>query len=156
MKSFIIKLAITPFILALALTSAQANPAEFAGHWLGQGTYIFDGDMTDCSKFELIFNAGNNRFTFASGHRVCGDLDEKYFPVTVDYRDGNIFFNGQKVGSYTDNTMEMGFRMPDGDSFRNWRMTMRRQGDHLMYEESRTMEGESTPLISFAGLLVIQ
>jgi hypothetical protein len=74
----------------------------------------------------------------------------------MTYKEGNVFFNNMKVGTYTENQMDVFFRAPDGNTFRNWRMTMRRDGNTMLYEESRTMDGETTPMISFAGLMTLQ
>ncbi len=156
MSSFIRQLlSLTPLLLFFSI-SAHATPEVFKGSWQGKGTYIFNGDLTQCASVGLIFDATLNTFRFVGGNRTCDKHQEQFFPVSMTFRDGLIYFNGQKVGSYTSNTLEAQYRMPEGNSFRNWRMFMRREGNHLMYEESRTMEGEKTPLISFSGLLVIQ
>lgn len=135
---------------------AFATPEIFKGKWQGQGTYILSGDMTKCANVELQFGATTNQFQFIGGQRNCDKHDEQFYPAYMSYKNGEIFFNGLKVGTYTSSTMEVRYRMADGKTFRNWRMFMRREGNHLMYEESRTMDGETTPLISFAGLLIIQ
>jgi len=148
------------FVLILNLVFCQfafANdPSQFSGGWSGRGTYIYAGEMTNCSGFTLGFHATKTRFTFARGQRVCDKHQEAFPPVSMDYRDGKLFFNGQVVGQYDGTTLTATYRMPDGNSFRIWRMSMRREGQHLVYEESRTMQGETTPLISFAGLLMAQ
>ena len=77
---------------------------------------------------------------------------EEFYPVTMQFKNGQLFFNGQVVGSYDGNKLDAYYSAPNGESTRHWRMSMRREGNHLMYEESRTMEGETTPMISFAGL----
>lgn len=144
-------------VLMLFLTgSAFADPDVFVGNWSGKGTYILSGDMTQCSLMKLEFAATATEFTFVSGRRECEKHTEDFYEVTMEYRDGNLYYFGQKVGTYDGNVLTAGFRAPDGNSFRNWRMTMRREGNNLMYEESRTMEGQVTPLISFAGLLIKQ
>lgn len=146
----------TFLIILLSWNSANASPEQFMGTWGGQGTYIFNGEMTQCSEFRMEFEATENTFTFASGNRVCDKHSEEFYRVTMSYSGGVLYFNGQVVGSYDGNTLEAQFRAPDGDSFRNWRMLMRRQGNHVMYEESRRMDGDDTPLISFAGLMILQ
>jgi len=150
------------FRVAIALAvigltpSAWAGPEIFAGQWEGKGSYIYKGDITLCSTMEMTFSAGPNKFSFVSGRRVCEKHSEAFYPVNMTFRNGELLFNGQVVGKYDGNTLEAYYRMPDGTSYRNWRMSMRREGDHLMYEESRTMEGEDTPLISFAGTLKLK
>jgi hypothetical protein len=141
---------------ANSFASDDANPRIFSGTWQGKGTYILSGDLTQCGQFDLVFSASANTFSFINGYRKCDKHDEYFNQVKLDVKDGQLLFNGQVVGKYTQNTMELAFRMPDGNSFRNWRMLMRKEGNHLMYEESRTMDGETTPLISFAGLLMLK
>ena len=52
------------------------------------------------------------------------------------------------------NVLEARFSMPEGNGrIRHWRMSLRREGDTIVYEESRTLDDNTTPLISFAGLL---
>ena len=141
--------------LLFAAFTAAADPSTFAGTWNGKGTYILAGDLYQCSFTSFSFEGGNGSFTFAKGRRECDKHQEDFYRVTMTYRDGKLYFNNMEVGSYTANTLEARYRMPDNGSFRNWRMFMRREGNHLMYEESRTMEGETTPLISFAGMQIL-
>lgn len=142
------------FVVIFASLCASADPDTFEGVWNGKGTYILDGDMTQCSVVKLIFSGTKSTFTFVGGKRVCDKHSEDFYTVKMDYKDGKLFFNGNESGTYDGNVLTAHYRAPDGNSFRNWRMSMRREGDHLMYEESRTMDGETTPLISFAGVLV--
>lgn len=139
-------------LLSLSASSAFAGPEVFDGTWNGKGTYILHGDLTQCSVLELTFSSTADTFTFASGRRVCDKHSEEFYAVTMQFKNGQLFFNGQVVGSYDGNKLDAFYSAPDGESTRHWRMSMRREGDHLMYEESRTMEGETTPMISFAGL----
>ena len=148
-------------ILGLALSSVilltfqlNADPNTFSGEWKGKGTYIYDGDLTQCSAFEMGFKATKTRFVFNEGFRNCDKHKEKFSKVTMRYKNGKLFYGGQEVGSYDGQTLEARYRMLDGSRYRVWRMFMRRQGDHLMYEESRRMEGDDTPLISFSGLMI--
>ena len=111
------------------------------------------GDITQCGSVDLYFTAQGDTFFFRGGQRTCDKHEEKFGPVRMTYRDGVLYFGEQAVGSYKDGLMQVRYRMPDGNTFRNWRMSMRREGDSLVYEESRTMEGETTPMISFSGML---
>ncbi len=141
-------------LVSLISLVAFASEPNIDGRWVGEGTYILDGEITYCDHVELVFSSSNGEFVFEEGSRNCSKHNETFYRVSTDVANGEVLFAGQVVGHYTDTTVQMGFRQPDGNSFRNWRMSMRRQGNHLMYEESRTMEGESTPLISFAGVLI--
>jgi hypothetical protein len=143
------------FVLALSL-KAYAGPELFSGVWVGQGTYVLNGDITHCSGFDLKFVTSGDVFTFESGSRVCEKHTEKFYRVDMTFKDGLLYFGNQVVGSYDGNTLQAGYRAPDGNSFRNWRMFMRREGNNLMYEESRTMDGETTPMISFSGMTILQ
>lgn len=142
-------------LLIFSITSF-ASPQEFIGTWSGKGTYIFDGELTQCSQMQMVFEADQATFTFDSGFRVCEKHSEEFYRVVMDYENGEFKVGDQVVGSYDGEVMKLAFRAPDGDTYRNWRMSMRRTGDHLMYEENRVMDGEETPLISFAGMLVRQ
>lgn len=137
---------------ALTAAPAFAGPEVFDGTWSGKGTYILQGDLTQCSELGLTFSSTADTFTFASGHRVCDKHSEQFYAVTMQFKNGQLFFGGQVVGSYDGNKLDAYYSAPDGESIRHWRMSMRREGNHLMYEESRTMEGETTPMISFSGL----
>lgn len=143
--------------MVVSAAASAVGPEIFHGKWSGKGTYIHDGRMSQCSEFTLEFAGTPSSFEFVTGHRKCDFHEEKFYNVKMEARDGVLYFYGQAVGAYTGNELNAAYRAPEGDGrFRNWRMTMRRQGDHLMYEESRTMEGETTPLISFSGLLFRQ
>ena len=146
------------FILIAAMTSSAfatgLDAAGFAGNWSGKGTYIFDGDLTQCSEMRMQFFADENRFVFVGGGRKCEKHEEQFYQVAMTYRDGNLYFGQQIVGTYDGNEMNVNFSQPEGDGgMRHWRMSMRVEGDHLMYEESRTMNDDQTPLISFAGMM---
>lgn len=147
---------LTMVCLLIGALTAQASPDIFAGTWKGRGTYIDKGVMSNCAHVELSFAASAEEFSFEAGSRECDFHNETFYRVPMNYKDGKLYFYGEVVGKYDGNVLEAGYRAPDGNSFRNWRMSMRREGDHLMYEESRTMDGDSTPVISFAGMLVLQ
>lgn len=133
-----------------------AAPDIFNGVWQGKGTYVLRGTISQCSDFNLIFTTTEKTIEFTSGYRVCDNHSEKFYKVGMDFRDGKILFQNEVVGTYTDNKVDVHYTMPDGNSHRNWRMSMRREGNNLVYEESRTMDGENTPMISFAGVLTLQ
>ncbi len=155
--SSILKLAGTAAaVVGFAAGAVGTHPQEFIGHWSGKGTYIFAGDLTQCAQMEMVFTATEASFTFDSGSRVCDKHSETFYKVTMRYQDGKFYFGNEVVGTYDGQVMTLAYRAPDGDTFRNWRMSMRREGNHLMYEESRIMDGQETPLISFAGMLIKQ
>lgn len=137
--------------------SASADPNKFAGNWLGKGTYIFRGDLYQCNIVKFGFSATSNTFVFEYGERQCDKHSEKFERVELDYKDGGLFYYGTKVGDYTDTKVEVSFDMPEtnGD-IRHWRMSMRGEGNNLVYEERRILNNEITPMISFAGLLIKQ
>jgi hypothetical protein len=145
-----------PWAHGSSIDVAVAGPEIFAGKWNGKGTYIFKGELTQCQEFKLVFGAQADSFKFVSGLRNCDKHQEQFYPVEMKFKGGKLYWNGRVVGSYDTNVLEARYRMPDGGTFRNWRMSMRREGKNLMYEESRTMEGETTPLISFSGLLIME
>lgn len=141
----------------LPIFSFASDPSTFEGQWKGKGTYILNGEITQCSLMQLGFETSNGRFSFLAGKRICEKHEEDFYRVDMAYQDGILYYNGKKVGEFDGNFLKAAFRAqePSG-KFRNWRMSMHRQGKHLMYEESRTMDGESTPMISFAGLLILE
>jgi hypothetical protein len=145
------------WMLLLLPAVAQAAPESFNGSWRGKGTYVLEGVITQCREFQMRFSAGEGHFEFLSGFRKCDSHEEAFENVKMEARGGVLYFYGKKVGEYKENEMWAAYRAPEGGGrFRNWRMTMRRQGDHLVYEESRTMDGETTPMISFAGLMILE
>lgn len=147
------------FAAALAVggaTGAHATEIEvFNGAWGGKGTLILHGDITQCSSIEFYFTVTADTFVFNGGQRTCDKHEDKFKPEQMTYRDGVFYFGDHAVGTFRNGVIEMRFRMPDGNTFRNWRMSMRREGDNLVYEDSRTMEGETKPMISFAGMLKV-
>lgn len=153
----------TFFALAFSLiaftTSVSANNQilNFSGDWSGLGTYVYDGQMMTCQVMELQFFADSATFRFKGGQRVCENHSEKFYQVDMIYRNGEVLIGNQVVGSYEGNEMNVSFSAPDPNGgIRHWRMSMRVEGNHLMYEERRIMNDETTPLISFAGILVRQ
>lgn len=150
------KTVVLGLVSAFLAATAHADPNEFAGHWVGKGSYNLKGDIEQCSDFQMVFSATPTEFVFESGSRHCDKHTEEFYRVPMTFANGNIYFGEEVVGTYSENRMDVSYRAPDGDTFRFWRMSMRREGENLMYEESRTMEGQQTPMISFAGVLIRQ
>jgi hypothetical protein len=145
-------------LLAAGAARAESGPLEpFAGSWEGRGTYILHGDTTSCREFGLVFASPPGSFVFVSGRRLCDKHQESFTEVRMEARGGALWLGEQRVGSYDADLVQAAFRQPEGDGrWRNWRMSMRREGSTLVYEESRRMDGDATPMISFAGLLTLQ
>lgn len=149
-------IVVSAVALILGSKANAATPEQFQGHWSGRGTYILDGKMTSCSDFVLDFAGTEATMTFVGGGRTCESHQEEFGRVEMAFRDGGLYFAGKKVGTLEGNLLSVAFRAPEGDGrFRNWRMSMRREGNHMVYEESRTYDESATPFISFAGLLTL-
>lgn len=130
------------------------GPAQFAGSWTGTGVYRLKEQQSFCRVFEMKFEGNKYLMTFGGGERVCDAHNEKFAPVSMAYQEGKLYYNGKVVGSITGNVLEARFSAPEGNgNIRNWRMSMRKEGNNMVYEESRTMNNDKTPLISFAGIL---
>lgn len=134
--------------------AAQAGPEQFAGTWAGKGVYLMNGDVTSCSLIEIIFAVSGTTFTNVGGKRICETHEQTFGEDRMDARDGNLLFGGQIIGGYEGNTMHAALREPT--QHRNWRMSMRREGNALLYEESFTNDGDPNPITSFAALLKIR
>lgn len=147
-------LTLISLFLFLNTAYGENRILNFAGDWSGQGTYVHEGDFKYCSIMTLNFFASSTIFRFGGGERVCEDHSEKFYEVEMTYENGLVMMGSFPVGTYNDNEMNVSFSAPDPEGgTRHWRMSMRVEGDHLMYEERRTMNDETTPLISFAGIL---
>lgn len=152
---------ITFFITLITVFSVTAGasvtgPLMFQGNWEGTGVYYIDGQRAFCPLFEMSYEATEDTLVFSSGKRECETHYEEFDPVRLTYNkeDGGLYFFGQQVGTLEDNLINMGFEAPQSDGrIRVWRMSMRKEGNTLVYEESRIMKGEEDPVISFAGLL---
>ncbi len=147
-------------IIIVSLLSSIAGaqtPELFKGKWQGTGLYRTKGIQSHCGEAEFVFAGGQNFIEFTSGFRKCENHFEKFDTVRLDYQDGKFYFGTLVVGEMTGPVVSLRFSAPEADGkIRHWRMSMRREGNHLVYEESRTMDGEVTPLISFVGLLNLQ
>jgi hypothetical protein len=143
-------------IILLFTQAAFANgPEIFKGEWEGTGIYQREGQQSYCREFTMKFDGNRYLMNFLGGNRECERHSERFASVAMAHSAGKLFYNGKEVGSIKDNVLETKFSMPEGNGrVRHWRMSMRIEGDTLVYEESRTMDSESTPLISFSGLLM--
>lgn len=141
------------FSLFFPLTSsAGTNPSIFKGDWSGTGSYELKGTKTFCPEFEMQFDGNRYLMNFMGGFRNCEAHQEKFASVAMAFDKGNIFYNGQVVGTLKGNVLNVQFSMPEGNgNVRHWKMKMMIQDDSLIYEESRTMNNETTPLIYFLG-----
>ncbi|MFN8846940.1 MAG: hypothetical protein ACK5V3_17920 [Bdellovibrionales bacterium] len=145
------------FILLFSSFVWANSPENFKGTWQGTGVYKFKATQNICDQAEFVFAGDHSFIEFISGFRKCGNHFEKFDRVRLDFRDGKFYFGDFVVGEMTGPVVSLRFSAPEADGkIRHWRMSMRREGKHLVYEESRTMEGEVTPLISFVGLLILQ
>lgn len=151
------KLFLLLMFLVAPHTFASNQILNFSGDWSGQGTYVLEGQILQCQVMKLEFFANSSIFRFNGGERVCDFHSEKFYQVEMKYKDGKVLIGGQEVGTYEGNEMNVAFSAPDPEGgIRHWRMSMRVEGNHLMYEERRIMNDETTPLISFAGILIRQ
>ncbi len=143
------------FALLLApICSMAADPQIFEGEWSGKGVYLKDGYNSACPTFNLSFETKPRSLKFSSGNRVCERHEETFAPVEMQFADGNLYWNGRKIGTIQGNYLTVSFRAPEPNGqIRNYRMSMRRQGSTLVYEESRTMNSDVEPLIVFSGVL---
>lgn len=145
------------FLAALLSSFSWAeisNPSQFNGDWKGTGVYQLNGVQTHCPTFELSFDGNTRLMSFLGGTRVCETHSEKFVTVVMAFHDGKLYYDGRVVGTIHGNVLETQFSMPEeGGRVRHWRMSMRQEGDTLVYEESRRMDDEKTPMISFAGIL---
>ena len=157
MKRLLPLLVAVSFSVLINSTHAENRILDFAGDWSGKGTYVVAGEIKQCSVMILNFGATGSTFRFGGGERVCEDHSEKFYEVEMTYQNGMVMMGTFPVGTYNDNEMNVAFSAPDpAGGTRHWRMSMRVEGNHLMYEERRTMNDETTPLISFAGILIRQ
>jgi hypothetical protein len=129
---------------------ALADPNVFEGAWAGKGTLILRGDITQCSSVEFYFSVTADTFTFNGGQRTCDKQENTFKPEIMTFRDGVLYYRGEVAGTSRDDLMEAHFQMPGNTT---WRMSMRREGDNLVYEDSLSVAGETTPMISFAAML---
>ncbi len=141
-------------VVSFANAAEVTGPAQFAGDWLGTGVYQLSGVQSYCASFKMKFNGSRYLMDFVGGSRDCEHHSETFGAVSMAYDNGDLKYNGQVIGTIKGNVLEAHFSMPEGNgNVRHWRMSMRREGSTIVYEESRTMNDEQTPLISFAGLL---
>lgn len=141
----------------IAFSQTNTDPAQFKGDWLGSGVYRLNGVQTFCRNFAMKFDGNRYLMNFLGGQRNCEQHDETFVSVSMAHNNGKLFYNGQEVGTLRGNLLEVRFSQPEGNGrVRHWRMSMRREGDTIVYEESRTMDSETTPMISFAGVIAKQ
>lgn len=154
-------ISLISFTTAFSFANNGSNPttptddtAPFIGTWKGTGVYRLNGVQSNCQSVEMTFEGTATSFTFVGGTRDCDNHSETFYKVTMDYANGKLFFSGQEVGTIEGNVLTSQFSMKEkGGRVRHWRMSMRADGDTLMYEENRIMDNEKTPMISFAGIL---
>jgi hypothetical protein len=152
-----LSLMIISMLLGFNVWADSKGAEQFSGSWSGTGVYQLQGVQTFCRTFELKFDGNNDLMNFMGGKRECDSHNEAFVQVAMAVQAGKLFYNGQQVGTITDNVLETSFSMPEGNGHvRHWRMSMRKEGNTLVYEESRRMDGEENPLISFAGILIKQ
>jgi hypothetical protein len=145
------------FAFLFSSLSWALSPEIFKGQWQGTGIYRINGIQSHCHQAEFVFDGGKSFIEFTKGFRNCDNHSEKFDLVRLDYKNSQFYFGSLVVGELIENTMSLRFSAPEADGkIRHWRMSMRREGQNLVYEESRTMEGEVTPLISFVGLLSLK
>ena len=141
--------------LLLASPLAQAKVLKvYNGKWVGKGIYLRNGIQAYCHNFEVVLKADKQEIEFTSGKRVCETHSEVFDKVTITTKDGGVYWGNQKIGSFDGSLLGLEFKMPEpGGGTRHYRMSMRVEGPHMTYEESRRMVGQEKPVITFAGVL---
>ena len=144
--------------LAAQLAWADDAVSGFTGKWTGQGVLIRYGELAPCALFSLSFLAGaDGSFILDGGRRVCAGLkiDAPFEREAMSVKDGVLFGpDGQPAGRYETDFIESQFVLPGPEGKPGlWRSTMRREGDNLVFEESMSLAGQTTPMLTFAGVL---
>jgi hypothetical protein len=135
----------------------KIGPEQFTGKYVGTGVYRLKDQQTFCKYVQMSFEGNNLLMNFGGGERICDNHSEKFAPVAMAYKEGKLYFNGRVVGEINGNVLVANYSAPEGNgNVRHWRMSMRKEGNNLMYEESRIMNDETTPLISFAGIMALE
>ena len=150
-------LATSLLISGGAFAEKNIGPEQFTGTYTGTGVYRLKDQQTFCKLVEMKFEGSQLLMSFGGGERVCDSHTEKFAPVAMAYKEGKLYFNGKVVGEIIGNVLTASYSAPEGGgNIRHWRMSMRKDGKNLMYEENRRMNDEVTPLISFAGIMVLE
>jgi hypothetical protein len=158
LKSLVARI-VSGMVLAYApsVTAGESGPEQFAGTWRGKGVHITNGEITLCSLVEIIFASDGTDFANVGGKRICETHQMIIDKDRAEVRDGKLIFRDQVIGGFEGNTMYvMLVAHPKEEKSRTWRMSMRREGDTLIYEDSRSTEGDTTPHTSFAALMTLQ
>lgn len=138
------------FLILFSLIAWASGPEQFSGHWQGKGIWVRGGVQKVCSLVKMEFHGTPEHFQFSSGERICEDFQQTFDREDLDIRGEDVLYQGQLVGHLKDNLFSLEF-IEGGE--RVYRMSMRREGNRLSYEESMRLKNESTPLLSFVGVL---
>lgn len=96
----------------------------------------------------MEFDGTDVSMSFVGGARVCDTHTEAFAAVTMTYKAGQLFYDKDVVGSIEGNVLRVQFTPR-----RRWSHSelpheyAKKEGDNIVYEESRTMDSESTPLL---------
>lgn len=109
------------FTILFALLFTVSAQGDFTGFWVGTGqAWDSTGWKKDCETANYEIYQTANELRIESGGYVCGELSTSWDPVSVEIRNGELWFENEKVGTigpdflhvkYTDGSMTAEFNV---------------------------------------------
>jgi hypothetical protein len=115
----------------MGVAHADEGPTFLNGFWRGQGAVIRDGAVGACFYVFTEFQVENNSYLNTAFKRKCldakgqalqnqgekpgaGDVVFENLPaVAVEARDGKLIYNSAVLGSYTNDSVDIRFDIPN-------------------------------------------
>jgi len=92
------------FIAFFLSFSALAN---FTGKWSAAGFYESDRSEGECREVFLQLKQTDNVLSILDGGYICGDIQAQYPASRFEISHGELFYQGQKVGSISINELKI-------------------------------------------------
>ncbi|MGZ3692719.1 MAG: hypothetical protein ACXWQO_00495 [Bdellovibrionota bacterium] len=135
-------------LVALLPITAAAN---FEGRYQGPGQSIShkSGLKRACAEIFLNFQRKTGEVKILEGGYRCENLQASFDPFTMEVRDGKVYIEGEELGTFSENKLEIFFANKAEDFTYHWLLENSESG--MSYLEEWTDGGK--PALTVRGNL---
>ena len=126
--------------LSFLLFSALGT-ADLSGTWNGWADWSFEGSGTHCSTAKFTFTENETTVSRKSGILDCDYVRQEYPETTFTKKNGELWFENQKVGNYTNDKYSWDEIY---SSHVNIHVSIERKGNAITYIEKWLNEKSAT------------
>lgn len=122
------------FLIVALVLLASAAEADFAGKWIGWGSWTFKGDGVGCNPMQMQWAESKDSISIVGGYFDCDVVGMNLGNQTWVLKNGLLFDENQKqVGTYDGTFFEVDTPSPNENT--SIHIKVKRDAGHIDYEE---------------------